>query len=393
MVATAEVVPTHIPSKLVFDFDYVGDPMMKPDPFAGLAWLGREAPPVFFTPRHGGHWVVQGHQSVYDISRNVDVFSSLPRDGDVRSILQNLDPPRLLAFRNLLLPIFAPNRMRALEPVIREFAAKLADAVATQGHCEFIEAVAEPLPVIVFMNLFGLPLEHMHLLRQLVMKSLLEPVRAERTKVFDEIAVVLDPIVEEKRRNPGDDIISLLVQAEIEGKPITRADLMSLCNSLTAAGLDTVVNAMGFIIHSLARDPELQATLRADKSLISEAVEELLRRHPVANSVRYVASDFDYGEVPFRSGERILLMFPGASFDATHQADPERIDLERNDGTSLVFGVGPHRCVGSHLARIELAIMLEEWLARVPPFRLDPRNPPQMYAAQIHTVEKLPLVW
>jgi cytochrome P450 len=207
------------------------------------------------------------------------------------------------------------------------------------------------------------------------------------------ITALMRDIVLDRKENPRDDILSMLWQVEIEGKPTTLEDIENYAVLLFIAGLDTVVNGMGHGIRHLASDPELQRQLRADPRLIAEAGEELLRRYTFTVPVRLVGKDGDFEGVTMKRGERALVFLPAADLDAAEFPNPEVYDLNRENNVHIAFGVGPHRCLGSHLARVELQVLYEEMLARLPEFRLDPANPPTFHGGNVIGVDRLNLLW
>jgi cytochrome P450 len=254
--------------------------------------------------------------------------------------------------------------------------------------------VAEPMPVQVFLKMLGLPLERQAEYRALVreqLTSLSNPKTAALSLI--KIAATMRPTLEERRDNPQDDIISLLWKTEIEGKPASMDDMENYGVLLFVAGLDTVMNGMGFGVRHLAKDQELQDKLRAEPSLAAEAAEELLRRYTFTVPTRRVAKDLVFQGVEMKAGEQVDILLPAADLDPRHYAHPERYDLSREDKVHIAFGAGPHRCLGSHLARIELRILYEELLSALPRFRLDPEKPASFHGGRVFGPDALYLIW
>ena len=396
--------PAHVPDALVYDFDYRYDAGLNADPHRRLLELNGEAPPIFWTPRHGGMWVLRSHNAVYKASRDVEMFSSefVPQE-KIKAMMAamppgsphipqplpiNIDPPMHGIYRAPLQKVFSPKAVLALKDSIRDLAAKLIDEVRDQGGCEFMKAIAEPLPVQVFLKMLGLPLDRLPQYRAAT--------ESEPAKVMQRlltITALMRDIVLDRKENPRDDILSMLWQVEIEGKPTTLEDIENYAVLLFIAGLDTVVNGMGHGIRHLASDPELQRQLRAEPRLIAEAGEELLRRYTFTVPVRLVGKDGDFEGVTMKRGERALVFLPAADLDAAEFPNPEVYDLNRENNVHIAFGVGPHRCLGSHLARVELQVLYEEMLARLPEFRIDPANPPTFHGGNVIGVDRLQLLW
>jgi len=396
---TQDAVPAHVPPSLVFDYDYVDDPRLQPDLHEGLRTLIAEAPPIFYTPRHGGHWVATSQQAIYDLMREPQVFSSskMTLGGDKQEFIGipiNLDPPEHTVYRAPLSLAFSPKNMSALDGAIRAFIRELIDKVLAAGHCEFVHSVAEPLPVTIFMKLMGLPLDRLDEFRVWAVRSMATPDPAERDAYFAKIIGAMSEIILLRMQKREDDLISRLLEIKVHDRTPTLEEMQSYCFLLFLGGLDTVVNAMCFGIRHLAQDPTLQARLRAEPGLIPDAVEELLRRYGISTPCRVVLHDHEYAGVPFKTGDMVMMHLQAANLDPKAFPKPENVDLGRpNANAHYTFGAGPHRCAGSHLARLELKILYQEWLQRVPEFRLDPQHPAQFHAGMILTVASLPLVW
>jgi cytochrome P450 len=403
--------PAHIPDGLVYDYDAYRDPELLTDPAKRIGRMVREAPPVFWTPRNGGQWVIQGYEALFHAYRDTDTFSSafaspeqmkaraallppdMPRIPQARPI--GLDPPEHTKYRAPLQKTFSPKAALALRDEIRKLANELIDAVAEKGRCDFMPAVAEQLPVRVFIKMFGLPLERhaeYRLLAKEHLASITTDPAAQAGKALRLVNVMRDTIIE-RRDHPKDDILSMLWQTTIDGQPTTMQDMEDYAVLLFIAGLDTVVNGMGLILRHLATDPSLQDELRRNPKIIPEAVEEMLRRYTFTVPVRRVAKDVLYEGAPMKAGERVLMYDPAADLDPKRFRNPEVYDLNREDKTHIAFGAGPHRCLGSHLARVEMQIALDVVLSRLPNIRLDPLQPPRYHGGHVIGPESLPLVW
>src|SRR3546814_638482 len=236
--ATTEI-PSHISPDHVFDFDFLHDPLLKPDPHKGLLELHRLAPPMFFTPRYGGHWVAQSHQAIFDISHDPELFSS---DMVIKRphLPIGADPPEHRNYRRALLSAFAPKTVNAILPMIRQMTIDLIEKVRTRGNCEFVEEISEPLPVIVFMKMLGLPLEHMAELRRLIVAVLNEGDYEKREEIFDEQLGILDTIILARMEKREDDMLSRILDSNMGDRKATFAEVQSFLLLLTNAGLDTV---------------------------------------------------------------------------------------------------------------------------------------------------------
>jgi cytochrome P450 len=403
--------PAHVPDALVYDFDMFRDPALVSDPHGRVLDLVGSAPPIFWTPRNGGHWMAISHEANFEVARATESFSSeivpralveamraqmppgAPRIPNLVPIF--LDPPAHAAYRMPLASVFSPKTINALEGQIRAATRELVVRVAGQGGCEFMSAIAEPLPVQVFLKMMGLPLERMQEYRALVreqMAAAADPPAKAMQRSFQILASMRD-VIQARKEDPRDDLISLLWRLEIDGRPTKQEDVEDFAFLLFMAGLETLMLAMGFAAHHLAGDAALQDRLRADPGLIAHAKEEMLRRYTFIAPPRRVARDVVFQGVEMKKDERIILFLPGADLDDKRFPDPARYDLEREDTAHIAFNAGPHRCLGSHLARLELQVLYEELLAALPPFRLDPARPPVFHGGQNLGISSLHLVW
>lgn len=401
--------PGHIPASAEYDFDMYLDPGLISDPHERVRELVTVAPPVFWTPRNGGHWVVTGFRENYEASRDTEVFSSevqpramiemirpmLPADfGHIPLPTPiNMDPPSHTIYRAPLQAAFSPRAMMARKEEVRSLANSLIDQVIDQGHCDFISAIAEPLPVQVFLKMMGLPLERMAEFRDLVHEFLSPGEPLDALFRMRKVADAMSPEIKARRDDPKDDLISLLWRAEIEGKPMTMELMEDFAVLLFIAGLDTVINGMGYGIRHIAANPALQDELRANPKLIVESAEEILRRYTFTVPTRRIARDVELGGAQLKADERLMLFLPGAGLDPREFENPEAFDLGRENNVHIAFGIGPHRCLGSHLARIELQVIYEQMLARLPAFRLDESKQPTFHAGNIIAIDSLPLRW
>jgi cytochrome P450 len=402
--------PAHVPASLVYEFDYNSDPAYCRDPHARAADLARHAPPLFWTPYNGGHWMFLSFDAVSDALRDHANFSSehfspeafaammveLPEEERIPAPVPIcIDPPLHGKLRAPLYSTFSPKAALAREQEIRALAGRLVDAIAPRGRCEFQHDVSDVYPVEIFLSMFGLPVEKEREYRDLAKQHLskISPDLAENMIMMKNIASVMRDTIIERRDQRRDDLISRLWSLELEGEPMSLDLMLSYCVILFIAGLDTVVNALGFGVLHLAADPALQKELRADPRLIPAASEELLRRYAFVAPIRMMKRDCSFHGVQLAQGERVMLFIPGASVDARAYADPTAFNPHREALSHLAFGTGPHICLGSHLARLELKIMYETLLARLPEFRLDPEQPPTFHGSIIAGPTSIHLVW
>ena len=347
--------------------------------------------------------LITRHEDVVWALRHPDLFSSGSDAidiGNIRPLIPlQIDPPDHVKFRRLLDPLFAPREMEKLEADVRALVVELIDGFAELGECEFNGAVAIPLPCTVFLRLLGLPLADLDLfLRfkdEIIRPAAATPAegRAMARKTGTEIYAYFETVIAERRRQPQDDMLSGFLSAEIDGEVLTTEDIMDIAYLFLLAGLDTVTASLGCAVAYLAAHPERQQALRDDPSLIPAAIEELLRwETPVPGVVRVATQDVEVAGSTIPAGSTVTCLLASANTDGAEFADPESVDFARSANRHLAFGGGVHRCLGSHLARLEMRVALEELHARVPEYAVEAGETP-IYTMGIRGVEYLPLVW
>jgi len=384
------------------DFDVFNDPRFAAagDPHGALRLLGEEAGyGIYWTPRNGGHWFINDYDLIFQAARSPELFSSkaitvpaLPPELEPRLIPLTLDPPEHGAYRLPLMRAFAPARVKDMEPAIRAFTVKLIQSVAAEGRCDFVHAIAEPLPISIFMRLMGMDVSRLAEFRGWIV-DMMSPDEAPRTRCYANIRRMMAELIEARQSRREDDLISRLLDSEIDGRPVTIEEMHGYCLLLFAAGLDTVANAMAFSMRHLATHPALQEQLRTTPALIPEAIEEFLRKFGVPTPPRTVNRDAEFGGVRLKAGERVVLLLPACNYDPKVFPQAGDFEIGRANKVHLTFNSGPHRCIGSHLARLELRTLYEEWLARMPNVRPDPAAAPEYRLGLTLACVKLPLVW
>jgi cytochrome P450 len=402
--------PDNVPEALVYDFDIHHDPGLLKDPHERVRQLLREAPPLFWTPRNRGHWMALKYQHAAKILREPEFYSSsliserqkaavkamMPPDAhhmiELTPIM--MDPPAHAKYRAPLQKAFSPQTMMALKSEIELLANALIDAVIEQGHCDFVPTVTEQLPVRVFLKMMGLPEDRLSEFRALV-HELLAPSGDPMVQIgrIRKIAQAMTGVILERRDTPTGDLISVLWSLDIDGEPMTLALMEDFTTLLFVAGLDTVTNGMSFGIRHLAANPQLQAQLRGEPSAIVNVVEELLRRYTFTVTQRRVVNDTELAGQILRADQNVVVYLPANNLDPSEFAEPEIFDERRDHKVHMAFGAGVHRCLGSHLARIELQTLFGVVLERLPEFRIDPDKPAAFYAGMVLAISALPIRW
>jgi cytochrome P450 len=327
-----------------------------------------------------GFWILTKSDSIRDALQHPDIFSSsvvtpLEDDPPYKWIPEMLDPPEHTKWRQLLAPHFAPKLMEDMEGKVRSRCAEIIDSFAGKGHCDFLRDFAWRYPTTIFMELMGLPLDGLgqfmgweHEILHLTSDE--DPDRSRAFTAMIAVQEYFAGLIQDKRQNPGDDLLTAALSWKIDGEPIPDADMLAWCLLMFMAGLDTVSIQLSYAFWHLAGHPEDRARLVADPSLAASAVEEFLRCFAFVAPSRKVTQDTDFHGCPVKKGDMVLVPLSAATRDPAIFADPTSVKLDRSPNNHVAFGVGPHRCLGSHLARRELRVALEEWHARIPDYHL-----------------------
>ncbi len=308
-----------------------------------------------------------------------------------------LDGDEHTRYRKLLDPLFAPRHVARLETVIRDLCNTLIDGFAAEGKVEFDRAVCEPLPSQIFLSQLGLPLDDVGFLMW-VKDGIIRPTDAEHAasagpKLIEYLYAELDR--REAADDPGDDLIGGFLTAEVDGHRITREDVIDITFLLILAGLDTVTSSLSCMVDWLARHPGERDRLVADPPRLPAAIEELLRVQTVVPAgSRHATADFTVGEHEVKAGDQVRVLWAAANLDPEAFPDPTTVDFDRPNNRHIAFASGFHRCLGSHLARLELRIAMDALHRRIPDYRLDPEHEPgYLNAHPVRCVEPLHLVF
>ncbi len=390
--------PAHVSDGQVVDFDIYLDSHMREDLHLGLRRLHSVAPDIFYTPRNGGHWVVTRLDQMTKILQDPEHFSNreltIPKsNSDNVMIPLNLDPPDHLQYRIVLMRSFDRKAITAREPVLREWAGKLIDRVVADGKCDFTETLGAAFPVSVFMEMMGMPLERFEEFRAIVLEYFGKTTTERYVELQNQIIATMTEIIEDRQRQRKDDLVSRLLDEDVKGRKLTLAELQSICFLLFIAGLDTVANALTFAFRNLAQREDLQDQLRAEPERIPDFVEESLRRFAVVNQTRIVKKDIDLFGAQFREGDMVLCPLALGGMDDRANPNPEAFELDREKRKHITFSSGAHVCIGNILARAEMRIFTEEWLKRVPRFRIPAGTNLEWRAGLVMALMSLPLEW
>lgn len=381
-----------------------------PKGFADLA-VAAEPQPFYRRARAAGAVVetefggpqIVSREAVEHALQNPGEFSSAMEAVDlgqsVPLIPLQVDPPEHRKFRRLLDPIFAPRHMNALEPEIVRLVNERIDGFIDEGRCDFSSQVAVPLPSSVFLRLIGLPLSELDMFLEMKDGILRPPgdnlmeVKENQKAAARRIEEYFAEAVKERQKKRQDDILSMFLDAELDGQHLTVDEILGICFLFVLAGLDTVTDTLECFFAYLGRHPEQRRRIVEDPAVIPSAVEELLRwETPVTAVPRLATADMDLGGCPIHKGEAVGLSIGSANTDEDALPDAFTVDLSRNPNKHLAFGGGVHRCLGSHLARVELRTTVREWHQRIPEYSVPPGTE-LSYMIGLRQIEELPLVF
>jgi hypothetical protein len=365
------------------DFDVLDDGYVA-DPFAVWDRL-RGTCPVAHTDRRGSTWLPTRYDDVVALAHDIDHFSSLkisvipvedeiaPEDRVLPYGLPPIssDPPLHTWTRRLLLPWFSHRRVDGYEAMTRQLCSGLVDSFVNTGRADAAAGYAQQIPVRVIAHILGVPTELADTFTGWV-RDVLEfaddPVR--RAAGADGLLNFFIAEVARRRTEPGDDLLSELMHSEVDGKPVDDGIVLGTAALVLIAGVDTTWSAIGSSLWHLATHPGDRRRLATEPDLMPTAVEELLRAYSPVTMAREVVEDIEFEGCPMQAGDKVLMNFPGANRDPEAFDRADEVVLDRAVNRHVAFGSGIHRCAGSNLARMELRVALEEWLARIPEFRL-----------------------
>jgi cytochrome P450 len=357
------------------DFDHF-DPQWTENPYPIWDRLRQTCPVATSQRFEDGAYFPSRYDEVREIAYDAEHFSSrrvIVREHKLPLIPGppiTSDPPEHTPARKLLLPAFAPKEIAKLEGRARAVCRSLLDAIGDKPECDGAVEYAQHIPVRVIAHMLGVPEEHGDLFRRWIQMTLIDGVRnpAVAMAAMKEQNEFFAAQVELRRANPGDDLVSFLLAAEFDGKPLSQAHVLGSLRLLLIAGIDTTWSGIGASLWHLATHPEDRARLVAEPALLPTAIEEFLRAYSPVTMAREVVKETTLGGCPFKPGGQVLLSFPSANRDPAKFADADRVLIDRAENPHAAFGLGRHRCLGSNLARLEMTVAVEEWLARFPDF-------------------------
>jgi cytochrome P450 len=381
------------------DFDH-RDPRWIEDPYPIWDELRRSCP-IARTTRFAGAYFPSRYADVKAVAYDTEHFSS--RRIIVRETRQQLipappitsDPPEHRPAKQVLLPAFTPEAIARHATRTREICRALIDRFAGRPGCDAAVEYAQEIPVRVIAHMLGVPEQEgdryrkwIHEILELGITDVSVALRAS-----NEMIAYFAGHIAERRARPRDDLIDYLINVRIEGRALTDEHVNGTLRLLLIAGIDTTWSAIGSCLWHLAGHADDRRRLAAEGGLMSSAVEEFLRAYAPVTMAREVVKETQIGGCPFVPGHMVLLSFPAANRDPAAFPEPDRVLLDRKENRHAAFGLGIHRCVGSNLARMEIRVALEEWLGRIPEFRLDPQAPVAWSQGTVRGPRRLPVVF
>ncbi len=372
--------------------DWQGD--LDGDPFEALEKLGQQ--PLFWALEPDdvdGHWVATQFEDVRDILQDAATFSSIDSNVpfvklDEPLLPSETDPPYTQKLRALLMPLMTAKKVGRYEERMRDVCTSIIESFRKDGKCDVVEQFSRVYPITIFLEFFGLSSDRKDEFRKQANIFLHDA--AGRMAAWTKIRAIVKDQLEAKVGSTGDDLLSALANASIDGVPLDTNRAVSIAGTVFIGGLDTVPSALSWTLRLLARRPDLRRQIIETPAVIPSAVEECLRLFSVSSPVRRATRNIDFKGTNIVEGDRILCVIPAADRDVSVFGD--EVDLARKANPHLTFATGPHRCLGSNLARHEFAIALEVWHRLIPDYRIceDARI---QYSGPVFAMENLPLEW
>ncbi|MEK7296155.1 MAG: cytochrome P450 [Actinomycetota bacterium] len=367
------------------DYD-IFDPAYVLNPVDSWTEIRESKCPIAQTDRWGGSWLPTRYDDVVAMAQEHETFTSRgiivvpPPPGQTEGPYGGImappitsDPPDHHWHRRLILPAFSPQSVAKYEQSTREFCHSLIDKFIDEGKGDAAGEYAQQIPVRVISTMLGVPVdmadEFTSWVRGVLEQGLTDPELrvASRLKIIQFFLGQL----EDRKKNPREhDLMTELINSEVDGKKVGDNYVLGVCNLMLVAGVDTTWSAIGSSLWHLAQHPEHRQQLRANVDLWPTAIEELLRVYAPVTMARIVDHDTEFQGCPMKTGDRVLMAFPAANRDPRMFENPNEVILDREHNRHVAFGSGIHRCAGSNLARLELRVALQTWLERIPEFEL-----------------------
>jgi cytochrome P450 len=407
--------PPHVPRDRVVNLASVMGftPNDLVDPYEPCGWLsGAEIPRLLYNaPAPGsaqssaisgggkGAWIVTHYADIERVYSDNELFSSKGTAefqaiiGETfRSIPLGIDPPEHTKYRHFLMPHFSPKRLNQMQANIREVLDEMIGSFEKTGEVDVAWDFGRVFPVRIFMGLMGFPAPMFEQFLDWEWDILHSQSREKMSDALRGVLGFLRGFIAEKEKNPDEHLVSSIVHGKIEGKPLTADEKIGMVWFLWLGGLDTVAATISQMFRRMALQPEIQQQLRADPGLINTAVEEFLRTQPILSTARCAKMDFEWHGMTLKAGDWVKCLVPSGNFDPSRFESPRAFDPARKNNRHFTFVAGVHLCLGAPLARMELRLVLDEWLKRIPEFRVKPGADTTVFPGLL-SIRNLPLVW
>jgi len=384
----------------MFDAEYNRDP--------SPIWKKMRAQcPFSHTEARGGFWLTTTYEDAQALVRKVPELSNrqvsvveMPKDKDLMANYNTetlppitMDPPENIPLRRLMLPFFTPKAVATYRKYTEELCDKLIDGFIEKGECDAAIDYAQQITPRVISHILGIDpdksdqfVEWVRGMIELGFENL-----ELRSESHQKIVAFFNEQLKYRRDNPGDDFISLLAQAKVEGKPLTDKTIIKMCVLTLIAGIDTTWSSIGSSMLHFATHPADRRRLVAEPQLFPAAVEEMLRLHSPVSVGRIAMEDVDHKNSTIKKGERLVINFPAANRDPAMFENPDEAIIDRQNNRHIAFGIGIHRCSGSNLARMEMEVALKTWFKRIPEFELRDPNAVAWAPGQVRGARVVPV--
>jgi cytochrome P450 len=383
---------------MLTDYD-IFEPSFVANPYTGYSEIRESECPIARTERYEGSWLPTRYEDVVALAQEYEVFTSRgilvmpPPPGQAEGAYGGVaappitsDPPDHHWHRRLILPVFAPQAVAKYEQSTRDLCNALIDEFIDKGTADAAADYAQHIPVRVISNMLGVPLDMEDTFTGWV-RGVLENMHDVELRKRSRLAIIEYFLaqVEDRKKNPREnDLISELMNTEVDGKKVPIEYVLGVCNLMLVAGIDTTWSAIGSVMWHMAQHPEHRKQLRENDDLWPTAIEELLRVYAPVTMARIVDRDIEFQGCPMKAGDRVLMAFPAANRDPRQFENPDEVILDREHNRHVAFGSGIHRCAGSNLARLEVRVALQTWLKRIPEFELVDPTTVTWAGGQVH---------
>ncbi len=386
----------------IFDASYVKDPVP--------VWNElRDKCPIAHTERWGGSWLPTKYEDLQAFvrmvpalsSKNVLVVSQKREEMEFDPVLAEYgnsappitsDPPEHVPMRRMLLPLFSPKATEARRSFTENLCHQLIDGFIDKGACDGALDYAVHIPAKTIAHVIGVDEDRSDEFVGWI-RGLLEEGNTDlekRNKYNRILRRFFGELVDARKLAPRDDLISHLLAQEINGQPVARKAVVGMCNLLLVAGIDTTWSSIGSALWHFAQHPEHRRRLANEPELFPSAIEEMLRVYAPVTMARLVTEEVQVGDVTFQPGDKVLMNFPAANHDPDAFEDADKVILDREKNRHIAFGIGPHRCAGSNLARMEMDVALRVWFERIPEFELSDPDAVTWAGGQVRGPRHLP---